>query len=129
MHVISRLTDKNISTKNTLVRSIFFVRFKNNLMSILYGLKIWRIIFYIFYAVVSFVLQIKVVIEEVIIFTKPLSLSLGYFKIPIIVYFIGTYFTLLPNYIIFILVFVPYKFVMPILGLAILVSFFIVLAL
>jgi hypothetical protein len=100
------------------------MRLKKNILIVLKELIIWRLIVYVLYVFINFILDFKVVIEEVILNGKALTLTLSYFKGPLVVYLVGTYLTPFPWYIVLILLFIPQKRVMPILGITILIEVF-----
>ena len=114
--------------KNTLLESNFFIRIKKLSQSAIGESRIWRPVLYVAYAAASFLIGLKVIIDEILFKGKPLSLSLGALQAPLLIYLAGTYLTLLPNYIILILVFLPIKKVMPLLALISFISFLSLLA-
>lgn len=87
-------------------------------------LRFFGLIAYVFYAVFTFILGIKVVIEEIVVKGHALTLSLGVLKSPLIIYLVGTYCTPLPSFIVIPLVFFPPKMVMSFFGCTMVFFFF-----
>lgn len=114
--------------KHMLLESNFFIRIKKLAQNAMRESRTWRPVLYVIYAVTSFLIGLKVVIDEILFKGKPLGLSLGALQAPLLIYLAGTYLTLLPNYIILILVFLPIKKVMPLLALISFISFLSLLA-
>ena len=134
--VIAQIYTHEVDIHNTAIHDDFWMRFKKNLsIELLAAFTLfWFLVrlvvisimasfpwFYNF--IVGFLKEISEEFPEVIgVFIR----LLGFFVLSVVIYVIGTYFTLLPPYIVFPLLVLPKKIAFLIVGLAMVISFFIV---
>lgn len=99
-----------------LTLEIFLTRFKKNIRKDLKNIQdILVFVVTSLYGVLLFLLDFEMV-----------NKVLGIILPPLFIYFTGTYMTLLPYYVVIPLVFIPKQYSLPIIGLSVVLSFFIV---
>jgi hypothetical protein len=104
--------------QSTRIKWSFFVNgIKNFFLTILRELRLLNILAYVTYFLTTFFTEFAMGYKTVQVVVSVIS---G----PIIIYLFGTYLTLLPNYIVILLMFFPKKMVMPLLILTMVFNFF-----
>jgi hypothetical protein len=123
MHAETHLTHSNSRQKN-IVGFLLFCS-KILLKALVRLFLLWDIAWYVIYSIFVFLITFKVDFSDISFFGKSPTLTFSYFIIPFIVYIVGVYATLLPLYVVLIVMFLPKKISVPITACASFASLFI----